>query len=156
MKVSLPNSHGFIHNLIRKYFLIPALTVFITFISQGQVNSEWKLYESAGGTEIWQTTEECHDFANGLHYEYIVMKIINTTSTAKTISWQKEIYYNGLKSEPENALKTEEISLKPFETLQGGCNNEPEILRIFSRFLNYTDKPHLTKYELSNLIITDR
>jgi hypothetical protein len=43
------------------------------------------------------------------------------------------------------------------QTIQGGCGmDDGDTFRIFSRFLNYLDKPVLTKYDLVNLIITDR
>ncbi len=122
-------------------------------------DNDWKLYKSINGIEIYYANEECHDFANGTHYEYIVFKFINTTSVSKKITWSENLYYNGkcngCDGKSDNPLF--EVELKSNETKQGGCGNDNgDVYRIFSRFLNYTDKPVLTKYDFTNLIVTDR
>jgi hypothetical protein len=139
------------------------ITLFLLFIFSNTYSltpdNNWKLYRAQDGIEIYYATEECHDFANGTHYEYIILKFVNTTSTAKKITWSEILYYNGkctgCDEKSDKPLYTVELNAN--ESKEGGCGKDDgDTFRIFNRFLNYTDKPTLTKYELMNLIVTDR
>ena len=122
-------------------------------------NNTWKLYKSVDGIEIYTANKECHDFANGIHYDYIVLKFVNKTSVSKKITWSENLYYNGkcygCDGNSDKPLFV--VELDPNESKEGGCEKDDgDTFRIFNRFLNYTDKPTLTKFELMKLIVTDR
>lgn len=143
------------------YSKLLTLTLLLFFFSAYSITPDniWKLYLSQDGIEIYYDTEECHDFANGTHYEYVILKFVNTTSIPKKITWSENLYYNGkcngCDGKTDKPLFT--VELKANESKEGGCGKDDgDTFRIFSRFLNYTDKPTLTKYELMNLIVTDR
>jgi hypothetical protein len=153
----MSNLRPFKHSI---YSVIIFLLLFfpITVFSLTPDNN-WKLYKSIDGIEIYSANEECHDFANGTHYDYIVFKFVNTTSVPKKITWKENLYYNGkcygCDGTSDKPLFV--VELNPNETKEGGCGkDEGDTFRIFNRFLNYTDKPTLTKYELMNLMVTDR
>jgi hypothetical protein len=147
-------------NLLFKVVLI--ILVFSGFTNLpvfAQNNSDgWTLYKEVQGVRILYQTDECHDNANGTHYEFVILKFVNTTTTAKHISWSENLYYNGIcTNNKENTdYPVKEVNLKAGESVQGDCNDSGDTFRIFSRFLNYADKQILTNYELINIIVTDR
>ena len=118
--------------------------------------NEWNLYIESNGIQIYTQNDECHDFKNGTHYEYLMLKFVNTTSVNKKIKWSENLYYNGKCSNCNgNSDKPIfEFELNANQTKQGKCDVDiNDMFRIFNRFLNYTDKPVLTKYEIINLEI---
>lgn len=119
---------------------------------------EWTLYKEINGVKIFTSKEECHDFANGTHYEYVILKFVNTTNVTKKVTWSEHLYYNGVCNGCDGNTDRPlfQIELKANEIIQGGCGTDNgDTFRIFSRFLNYVDKQVLTKYDLVNLIIID-
>ena len=148
-----PFIHFFYSTIIFLLLFLPITVFSLT------PDNNWKLYKTIDGIEIFSSTEECHDFANGTHYEYIVLKFVNTTSVPKKITWKENLYYNGkcygCDGTSDKPLFVVELNAN--ESKEGGCGkDEGDTFRIFNRFLNYTDKPTLTNYELMNLIVTDR
>lgn len=120
---------------------------------------EWTLYKEINGVKIYTSKEECHDFANGTHYEYVILKFVNTTNITKKISWSEQLYYNGVCNgcDGNTDKPAFQIELKANEVIQGGCGTDNgDTFRIFNRFLNYTDKQVLTKYDIVSINITDR
>ena len=141
------------------YLLLTCFVLLYTNVSAFVPDNEWKLFTSVGGINIYTSTEECHDFKNGTHYEYILLKFVNTNNAPKKISWSENLYYNGICNgcDGKGDKKLFEVLLNSNESLEGGCGiDNSDTFRIFNRFLNYTDKPILTNYELKNLIVTDR
>ena len=115
--------------------------------------NEWKLYLELNGVQVYTQNDECHDFKNGTHYEYVMLKFVNTTSNIKNINWEEKLYYNGScwTCQENSDIKIYKLELSSNETKNGDCGNDKnDILRIFNRFLNYSDKPVLTKFELIN------
>lgn len=114
---------------------------------------EWKLFKEANGVQVFAQIDECHDFKNGTHYEYTLLKFVNTTNEVKRIRWSENLYYNGICStcDGNSDKNVFELELTYNQTKQGDCGvDNNDILRIFNRFLNYNDKPVLTKYEFVN------
>ena len=130
-----------------------ALCIFIlsthTVFSQNE--GIWKLYSENDGIKIFTKKAECHDNVNGLHYEYVFIKIQNTSNINKNVTLDPALTY-GDKQYPQasdnNATKS--ILIKAGNEIQGDCSeNTPECLKIFSRFLNYSNKPSLSTFELN-------
>ncbi|MFH2141168.1 MAG: hypothetical protein ABIJ97_02005 [Bacteroidota bacterium] len=125
-------------------FIILSLPVF------SQDERTWILYSKSGGVEIYTKKTECHDNVNGLHYEYIILKIYNTTDTTKTLNINNYLSYD----EKQFSLAGDDagnnfLIIEAGDVIMGDCsNNTNENLRIFSRFLNYNDKTVLTGYKL--------
>jgi hypothetical protein len=140
------------------YFLIFSLNL----ISQNSSKTitapenEWKLYKELAGVKVYTQIDECHDFKNGTHYEYIMLKFVNTTLSNKKIKWVENLYYNGICNtcDGNSDKQVYEFELASKQIKQGNCElDENDMFRIFNRFLNYTDKPVLTKFELINFEI---
>jgi hypothetical protein len=148
----------FLHCLMPGIIAIPAL---ITYLAADSASAQtpqngWTLYQQTNDIKVEYKAEECHDNANGTHYEYLVLRFTNLASTDKNIRWTEKLSYNGA-STSDTDQPQKQIVLKGNEVRQGGCENDPgDTMRIFKRFLNYTDKPTLTNFELTNFIITDR
>ncbi len=118
-------------------------------------NTEWKLYNEINDIQIFVQNCNCHDNANGIHQEYILLKILNTSLQNKKISWSEKLYYNGncVNCDEKNSELFFETELLPNQEKHGNCIDNYETFRIFSKFLNYKDKPYLTKYELINIVV---
>lgn len=116
-------------------------------------NNNWVLYKEINNVQIFVCNKDCHDNANGLHYEYLLLKFINTSSQSKQIKWSEKLFYNGncVGCEEKSNELSFEAELLPNQTKQGECNDNNDTFRIFSKFLNYKDNPYLTNYELNNI-----
>ncbi len=115
--------------------------------------SDWSLFKELNGVQVFTQIDECNDFKNGTHYEYIMLRFVNTTSVNKKIKWSENLYYNGKCSNCDgNSDKPVfEFELGSNRIKQGDCGDDAnDMFRIFNRFLNYTDKAVLTKYEFVN------
>lgn len=136
---------------IKKVLLfIFILSIFTDSFSAENCNAgEWSLYKETEDLIIYTRTEECHDIANGLHYEYILIKIVSKTKRNQSVYLERKVYYNGnsLVSD-ENNERGQIIYLDAKQQIAGSCSDSNEDLRIFSRFLNYDNKPELTGFEL--------
>ena len=114
-------------------------------------SQDWNLYKTQDGVQVFYKIEECHDVSNGIHKEIIDIKIVNTNSYAIRIQWKNELWYDNecwtCGNDKENFIKNE---LMANETLGSSCDLNRE-LTIFSKYLNYDNKPVLTKFELSNI-----
>lgn len=114
---------------------------------------EWKLYKELNGIQVYTQTDECNDFKNGTYYEYIMLRFVNTTTDNKKIKWSENLFYNGkcTNCDGNSDKPFFEFELEANQIKQGDCGADVnDMFRIFNRFLNYNDKPVLTKYEFVN------
>lgn len=149
-------------NLISTFLFINLIAIIpLNVFSQNSAktvtsqNAEWKLYNEVNNIQIFVKNCDCHDNANGIHQELILLKFINKSSQRKEISWSEKLYYNGncVNCDEKNSELSFEIELLPNQEKLGNCNDNYETFKIFSKFLNYKDKPYLTKYELNNIVV---
>lgn len=133
----------------------PLLFIFILFIFTGSLSAEnfltgeWSLYKETGDLIIYTRIEECRDIANGLHYEYILIKIVSKTKRNQSLTLDRKVFYDGKCPDSDNNNERDQIIyLVSNQQIEGSCADSTEDLRIFSRFLNYNDKPELTGFEL--------
>lgn len=126
-------------------FLMLSLTVF------SQEKGGWSLKGDYNGILVYTQTDEFHDEANGLHYEYVLLKFHNTTAKDKKVTVIPDLYYNGVKVNHESMDVVGSIFfLSTGESRTGSVEEKsPAYLKVFSRFLNYSDKPVLTGFELN-------
>jgi hypothetical protein len=145
----------------RLFMFFPLIIVFFIYgFSSGDgkqisdfSNDDWKLYETVNGVEIYYKSEECHDINKGMHKEHVLLKFVNTTEQVVLVNWNNHLWYDEkcltCVEDPEHKFS---LTLQPAESKEGGCDENSDItLKVFSRFLNYTDKPELTTFELSDL-----
>ncbi len=131
-----------------KHFLFVIFLLSNTLILYAQNKDAWTLYKDYDGIKVYTQTDEFHDASNGLHYEYVLLKIVNSSGKDKNLSISRTLYYDGKKySEDDNPINV--LILPSGNSVSGNCNERsPEYLKIFSRFLNYSDKPVLTGFDI--------
>lgn len=126
--------------------------VFHPDIQDADDEKNWQMYTQTSGVKFFYRYSECNDTQNGTHYGYYLLKVVNTNSRAKTVSWSQELSYDG-KGYPSETVFS--LNLNPGGVAEGTCGDTDMNLRIFVRFLNYQDQPELTSFELNNIIISD-
>lgn len=111
---------------------------------------------SESGITIYAELMDCHDDRNGTHKQYYLLTAENKNSNAKTISFEKELWYDGkcLSCETESSEYAVTVKLEPNSTLTGKCTkNGP--LRVFVKMLELKGVRKLTHFELKNISISD-
>ncbi|MEI8204583.1 MAG: hypothetical protein WCH34_16300 [Bacteroidota bacterium] len=119
---------------------------------------DWKLYKSVSGIQIMYSYQECHDKFNDLHQEIVIFKLVNTTEVNYQIEWKMNFWYNGVcRNCNVNGKEFQmKVDVPAGETVAGECYQGKHVreLTLFSKFLNYTDKSVLTKFELENIKVS--
>jgi len=128
-------------------------------VTNDNIKTEWQHVQSVEGVLFYVKKADCNWPQDGIYQEMILIKVVNTTEYDLSISWDILQWYDGtlwtrLPVRPENK---HQFVLKGGEMLEGTCertNLYYSSLTVFSRFLNYEDKPEMTKFELSNINIS--
>lgn len=127
------------------------------FFSLGVIFSSYVLsqnqsitpYYSENGVEIRLIPSDCIDEKYGVAKQYLLIEITNTTSKDVKISFDKELWYNGVvSSTKENRV---EIVVSRNNVVAGTCEVDEKQLYIFTKMLNLDNARKLTKYELKNI-----
>lgn len=137
-------------------FITLAIFVFCIQFTKAQTTNEkyqWEFYKEVQGIKIFTKTQELNDPKHGLYQEFIVLKFENTTSNPLNLKWKTEFWYNEkcINCGSDSEEYQFSVSLKANEILEGNVQSSND-LKIFKRFLNYTDKSELTNFELVNII----
>ena len=135
---------------------------FSAFSQTTERPTEWKLYKEISGVQFYYKYSECNDYNQGFHREYVLLKLVNTTSTALSCEWDNEMWYaekctscpdkEDQKRNPELHRK---VDLIAGGFIEGNCSFSGETtLKIFSKHLNYK-VPHseLSGFNLININI---
>ncbi len=137
------------------HFLIFSL-IFL-FDCNAQSN-DWELYKSKDGIEVHTKKINCAPQKGGFDMDLILLKVTNTSSTIKSISWKEILWYNDVCVNcNSNSLEyLREFSLAPYAKLVGKCEDFEH--PFLSLFVQFTDNDYhsenvqiLTKFELQNL-----
>ena len=129
--------------------------------STSVAQENWQLLRSENGIEVYYKNQMCEPEA-GFDQEKIILKVVNTTVSSKTIDWDIYLWYNGVckTCDVETGEYHKTISLAANEQQQGGCSIYSNFdLCVFAQFTdaNYTgNKQVLTKYELANFRVVDQ
>lgn len=119
---------------------------------------QWKFLLTQNNVTFYYRVTACHDDANSIHSEYVLLKIENASDQPVQVSWTVLMYYNNMcwncgKQDPEY-IKT--VQIDPGKSVEGRCfETGNKTLRIFSKFLDYKDRPEstLTNFKLVNIEI---
>ena len=137
------------------YLLLkPLVFILIPFLitAQNTKNYEWKLYTEVAGIEIFYKYAECHNTEEGIHQELVLLRFINTGPHRMYLTWHAQVYYDSYNITENSKENKFMLSIDGGEVIEGNCElNCPKGLKIFSKFLNYDDKPELIKFELKNI-----
>lgn len=129
------------------------------YVNYSDIEKEWKLYEGDNGAQVYYKKADRNDKANGIFQELVLFKFVNTTNTKLEISWSTENWYDG-KCWNCNKTNNEEdktLVLDAGESIEGeAVGDTNRDLQLFSKFLNYDDKPELTKFRFINLQVNPK
>lgn len=139
-----------------KFKHLSFLVIFFFLFLRVNAGGEWQLYQEKNGLQIYYKYSECHNDKEGSHKEYILFRIVNTTSVKLKADWERRIWYDGKcmncnSSNPEYHCS---IEVKAGESIEACCDTGSlRILKICSKILNFKDMPVVTKFEFENLTV---
>ena len=113
--------------------------------------ADWKTYFKNNELEVLYQYSDCHDNANGIHQQKILLKFVNLQNKKVEVSYTKELTFSKAKSTSPD-VKKNTVQLASNATLQGECTTNDNRLYIFSKQLNFSST-HLEKFELKNISI---
>ncbi|MCX7696550.1 MAG: hypothetical protein N2Z72_02515 [Bacteroidales bacterium] len=119
---------------------------------------QWKFLLTQNGVTFYYKVAACHDDVNNIHSEYVLLKIENTSDQLVQITWNVLLYYNNTcwNCATQNPEYVKTIRLEPGKSVEGKCFEKGDkTLRIFSKFLDYKDRPEstLTNFKIINIEI---
>lgn len=139
---------------MKKLLLIIGMILAITFSYSQNITTNYTLQDEQLGVQIYVKKQQCNDQMNGIFQEIGILKFVNTTDIIFKVSFDLNLWYNDSCYTCDNDEYSYDIYLYKGELLEGCCFDENcKVLTFFIRFLNYEDKPVLTKYEVTNLKI---
>lgn len=125
-----------------------------------QRSTDWVLYQEQNGVQQYYKFEECNIPAEGFYREYILVKLVNTTSQPKIVEWDVVKWYASTcnNCDLSNPEQHRNVELGANEALEGNCSLETDkTLKMFSKFLNYNMKEwELTHFELRNYTVRNK
>jgi hypothetical protein len=118
-------------------------------------NDTWQKIYAENGVEFYTKKAECHDIQNGIHEEYFLVQIHNTSANTVNIKWNYHLYSD------EHCMNCKEnssdekyyiITIPSGETVEGNCEkrSQKELL-VFSRFLQYKTANPVTRFTVENV-----
>ena len=77
-----------------KHILIFVIALFFFLNLNSQEKDGWTLKKDYNGVKVYTQTDEFHDYTNGLHYEYIILRVENITARNKKLEIAQVLYYD--------------------------------------------------------------
>ncbi len=108
-------------------------------------------YFSNDQVTITSNTVECHYPENGIHSEYVFLKLTNNTNEEIAVNYDLDLWYNNQKISPDVTNYT--ITVPANSSTEGTCESRKSGLSVYSKILDLPAKSGLTKFELNNLKI---
>ena len=128
-----------------------------TLTAASAQNQVWQKFHENSGIEFYYMRSECHDIQNGLHDEYFLIQIHNTTSYPATVQWNYQYWSenNCINCKEDNSdVKIYQTIIPAGESIEGSCTDIGEKgLHVFSKFLNYKTRQPVTKFNVNQLIL---
>jgi hypothetical protein len=131
-----------------KYILLTAIAALFCSTCFAE---DWKSYFKNEQIEIQYRYADCHDEANGIHQQKVLLKFVNFTNGKTAVSFSKELNYNSSKPASTD-VKTFTLLLNAGESKEGLCSEKDNALFIFSKQLNFKSD-ELAKFELKNISV---
>lgn len=132
-----------------KHTLIALLTILL--VIPAMAADDWKSYFKNNEVEILYRYVDCHDDANGLHQQKILLRFVNLQNKRVELSFTKAlIFSNNSSGIPD--VRDFKVQLEPKAALEGDCTTRNNRLFIFSKQLNFSST-HLEKFELKNIVV---
>jgi len=124
-----------------------------------ELSTQWVDLQTVEGVIFSAVLQDCNRPVDGIYQEMVFIKLVNTTEETKIVEFDLLLWYDGelWTRLPVNAEKRKSVVLKGGEMLVATCDPYSDYyydIAIFSKFLNYSDKPELSKFQLSNLKVS--
>ena len=113
----------------------------------------WTSYFKTPQLEIQYRYADCHDNANGIHQQKVLLRFINLTGKNAEVSFTKSLEFNNGKQNNAEG-KTYTVLLSAGETKEAACEEHSPALYIFSKQLNFKSTA-LEKFELKNISVKE-
>ncbi|MBD3637482.1 MAG: hypothetical protein HUJ25_09030 [Crocinitomicaceae bacterium] len=130
------------------------LCAFLLSLSTLGQETEWQLYASVDGVDIYTKETDCNA-RNIPAQKAIIIKIVNTTDENLIVEWDRAIWYNG-ELVTENISDDENhiiVEIDKNSTQEGTCEVPRGALYLYKDFITYDTDTKLTNFELQNLTI---
>lgn len=123
-------------------------------LSKDEINSDWTLVMSQDGIEFYAKTQEC-DLAPGkLPFEYAMLKVVNTTSENKYVTYNIAMHFEeGCSGCEESSETNYVVQLDANSSVEGDCNFE---VRGLAGLMNNPNNPlnwHFTSISIEFLTV---
>jgi hypothetical protein len=141
--------------LMKKYFALLTFVVLCGYFSaQAQNSGSWQLYANQGDVSIFYKYDDCKIPSQGFNQSWVYIKIENKSKEKKNITWQYELFYDGLCRTCGKDEYKVSFDLNPGEIKEGTCAlGRSEMLNIFVKHLDIRNVEVLTDFKLSNIIV---
>jgi hypothetical protein len=125
-------------------------TVLFLTSSLSHAQDVWKPYFENSQLIVEYKYSDCHDEANGIHQQKVLLRFLNLTNAAVDVSFQRKTDY-GKGYTTEN--NQQHLLLPAKGEKEGNCSEKDKSLFIFSKHLNMEGRS-LRKFELNNINVT--
>lgn len=133
-----------------KNILATASAVLICALSFA--TDSWTTYFKNEQIEILYRYSDCHDNANGIHQQKVLLKFINLQNKNVEVSFSKELTLSNRKTNNGEG-KLLSVMLHAHEQKEGTCNEKKDnALFLFSKQLNFSST-ELKKFDLKNISV---
>ena len=125
--------------------IISILVLVLSFNSFGQstklnradLSNDWKLMHEESGVQFLVKTQSCSYTGNKLPFVYTLLKIENTTSELKHVTYNYVHYFDeGCDGCDANGERTFSFEIAPNSSIEGECNS------AFTGLSGYVDNPN--------------
>ncbi len=132
-----------------KHTLIAMLTML--FVIPAMAGEDWKTYFKNNEVEVLYRYTDCHDEANGLHQQKILLKFVNLQNKKVEVFYTKELTFSNTTNAAPDA-RVFSVQLEPNATVEGDCSTRNNALYIFSKQLNFSST-QLSKFGLKDFSV---
>jgi len=128
----------------------------LSAFSQSELMENTNNLITKDGISISSTLQNCNDFKNGTHKEYVLLGVLNANPFPVELSFKKNLWFDEkcnscTSTSPEHVVS---ITIEAESEMQGTCDNN-DGLRIFSKMLNLEKVRKLTNYELVDITVDE-
>ena len=122
---------------------------YLTLFLFQSATPDWQVYKSTPEADVYFRNEACHDEANGIHREYVLLKFVNKTDHKLKLSWQLERYEAGTCTTCNKNEYAYSLTMEPHQTLEADCASKDRELKVFVKHLDLPNPKAFSKFELS-------
>jgi hypothetical protein len=140
--------------------IIPLIAIFCLSLSNlnaqdlSKTNEEYSELYRSESLVILSKAVDCMRPSVGINKREIYLKMVNLTSSALEVNWQKELKYGDQchNCDGNNSELTFKSKIEADSSIEPDCNSfENKDLKIFVEFLNLDNKVKLSDFVIKNI-----